>query len=395
MKRIKVIRVIARLNIGGPAIHTIILNEGLDKNRFDSHLITGKPAQGEGDMTDLAREKGIKLTIIPELSRKINLWPDMIALWKLFKIIKKEKPDIVHTHTAKAGVLGRSAAILNRVPITVHSFHGHVFHSYFSSTATKVFIFIERIFAKFTDRLIVVSDSIKGDILKHLGTASETKTSVLRLGLNLEKFKNTNQLKGEFRKELNIDTAVLLVGIIGRLTAVKNHKLLFEAIRFLKDESPDLNVRFLIIGDGELRSSLESCAANLGIREWVQFVGWRKDIPRVYADLDIVALTSLNEGTPLSIIEAMAAHKAVVATAVGGVPDLVEDKKNGWLVDSNDAAKLKQALSILLKDEKLRNKIGQTAGLHVYERYSKEQLIENVENLYKDLVTKKNLEKIK
>lgn len=388
MKKIKVIRIIARLNIGGPAVHAIILNEGLDRNRFDSCLITGVPDASEGDMKYLIDKKA-NVTFIPKLSRNIRFWSDMTALWKLFKIIRKEKPDIVHTHTAKAGTLGRCAALLNGVPVKVHSFHGHVFHGYFNPTATRMFVLIEKILAMFTDQLIVVSDIIKEDICGHFKIADTTKVSVIKLGLNLDRFKDIGNIKGEFRKELGIERGTPLIGIVGRLTAIKNHRLLFRSIRLLKNESPNLGAKFLIIGDGELREDLESYARDLEINNLVYFVGWRKDMPNIYADLDIVVLTSLNEGTPLSLIEAMVSKKAVVATVVGGVPDLVENKQTGLLVTSNDAAQLKEAISVLLKDEGLRERLGHAAGLYVREKYGKERLVKDMENLYKRLLLKK------
>ena len=391
--KIKVMRIIARLNIGGPAIHAIILNEGLSRNGFDTCLITGLPGKEEGDMSYLAEEQGVALTIVPELGRNIKVWADVVAFWKLFKIIRREKPQIVHTHTAKAGVLGRCAAILNGVPVKVHTFHGHVFHDYFSPHTTKMFIFIERLLANFTDRIVVVSERIKEDISTQFKIADKAKVSVIRLGLDLEKFRNNRQPKGMLRRELNIDEKVFLIGIVGRLTAVKNHKLLLEAIRILKEENPRCNARFLIVGDGEMRKDLEEYAAGLDIRDWIYFIGWRKDIAGVYADLDLVALTSLNEGTPLSLIEAMASKKPVVATSVGGVPDLVEHKKTGWLVSSGNAAQLKEAVITLLDDERLREDMGEAASRYVYERYSKERLVKDVEGLYKNLLAQKNIGK--
>lgn len=384
--KIKVMRVITRLNIGGPAIHTIILNEGLKGNGFDTILVTGRPEEDEGDMIYLAKEKGLNITIIPELGRSIKLWSDMIALWKLFKIIKRERPDIVHTHTAKAGTLGRCAAIICGVPVRIHSFHGHVFHDYFNPIMTGVFISMEKIFARFTDRFIVVSEIVKEDICNHFKITDKKKVSVIKLGLDLEKFKSIDQIKGKIRKELNISKEILLVGIVGRLTAIKNHKVFLDTVKLLKEENPNINARFLIIGDGELRNNLEIYAANLGIKDLVYFTGWRKDLANIYADLDIVVLTSLNEGTPLSLIEAMASQKAVVATAVGGVPDLIEDKKTGLLVDSNDATQLKEAISKVLSNKELRRELGDRASECVCAMYSKERLVNDMEKLYKELI---------
>lgn len=391
VNKIKVMRIIARLNIGGPAIHTVILNEGLAKKGFETYLLTGKSDEREGDMAYLAQEKGVKITVIPELGRSIKLWSDIIALWKLFKIMKKEKPHIVHTHTAKAGVLGRCAAIMSGVPIKIHSFHGHIFHSYFGHFKTKIFIMIEKLFANFADRIIVVSEIIKEEISTRFRIADKRKISVMNLGLDLKQFKDVNQRKGELRKELNIGNGVLVAGIVGRLTPIKNHKLLFDAIRLLKSEVPNFNVRFLVVGDGISRDALKAYVEELGIKDWVHFVGWQADMPKIYADLDLVVLTSLNEGTPLSIIEAMAAGRAVVATAVGGVPNLVEDKKTGMLVNSNEPAQLKDAIKELLQNEELCRTLVAAASARVYEKYSEEQLVHNMENLYRELLVKKHI----
>lgn len=385
-QKIKVMRIITRLNIGGPARHAIILNEGLEAEDIDTILVTGSPDENEGDMTYLAKEKGLKITTIPELGRSIKLWGDVTALWRLFRIIRKERPDIVHTHTAKAGALGRCAAVACGVPVKIHSFHGHVFHDYFSSVATKIFIFIEKILACFTNRVIVISEIVKGDICNRFKIADEKKVSVIRLGLDLEKFKDIDRLKGRIRKELNINVDMLLIGIVGRLTAIKNHKLFLDAAKLIKDENPAINARFLIIGDGELRSHLETYASDLGIEDLVCFTGWRGDLANIYADLDIVVLTSLNEGTPLSLIEAMASGKAVMATRVGGVPDLVKDNETGLLVDSNNPAQLKEAMVRLVSSGELRNKLGDRASERVCAMYSKDRLVSDMKKLYKELI---------
>ena len=391
--KIKIVRIITRLNIGGPATHAILLTKGLNNKRFRTILTTGRVERDEGEMFYLAKEEGVweDVKIISHLKRSISFINDLKAFYDLYFLLKKERPHIVHTHTAKAGFLGRLAAMLTGVPIKVHSFHGHFFHSYFGSFKTKVFLLIERFFARFTDGIIVVSDYIKEDVCDHFKVADDTKTWVIKLGFDLDKFRSSNNIKGGLRRELDLDDKILLVGIVGRLTPIKNHRLFLEAVRLLKTETPHLNAKFLIIGDGELRHNLEDQAKNMGIKDWVYFTGWRKDMPSVYADLDVVVLTSLNEGTPLSLIEAMAAQKPVVATAVGGVPNLIENKKTGLLIDTNDLIQLKGAIVTLLQEEELRKKMGQEGMAHVYNLYSKERLIRDMENLYEDLLKKKKI----
>ena len=379
------------MNIGGPAIHAILLNEGLNRREFVSRLISGSCGKDEGDMAYLARDRGIEPIVITQLGREIGLGKDLIAFMKLFRLIRKEKPDIVHTHMAKAGGLGRLAAVLAGVPVKVHTFHGHTFHSYFNPVATKTFIFMEKFFGRFTDQAIVVSQTLKDEICSRFKVMEESKTSIISLGLDLDKFKSAGNARGILRKDLNISDKTLLVGIVGRLTPVKNHRLFLEAIKLFKGERRAYELKFLIIGDGELREYLQNYAGTLGIEEWVSFIGWRKDMPAVYGDLDVVVLTSFNEGTPLSLIEAMASQKAVIATAVGGVPDLVRDKEIGFLVPSNDPAKLKDAIAVLLCDESLRRRMGEAGEKYVHEKYSKSRLISDMENLYRGLLKRKGI----
>lgn len=385
MKKIKVMQIIARLNIGGPAVNAVVISEGL-KREFDTRLVAGDLCSYEGDMSYLAREKNIELTIIPELKRDIKLLSDIRAFWKLFRLIRKERPDIVHTHTAKAGALGRCAAILNGVPVRVHTFHGHIFEGYFNPAKAGLFIFIEKLLARFTSKLLVVSDAVKDDICVRFRIADEAKVAVAKIGLDIEEFKNTGRPNGGLREELGAGPNTLLVGIVGRLAAVKNHHMFLETIAMLKDELKGSDVRFVIIGDGELRSELEAKTADLGIKALIYFAGWRRNMPAIYGDLDMVVLTSVNEGTPLSIIEAMASGKAIAATGVGGVPDLIEDQKTGLLVGSGDTEGFRDAVLRLLKDKELRAKLGNAASLCILERYNKQEAVETIGALYKKLL---------
>ena len=345
--KIKVLRVIARLNIGGPAIHTVLLSEGLDPALFDTHLAIGTPEAQEGDMFDFARERDIKVTHIPGLKRGIG-FHDMPAFFKLFKLIKQIKPDIIHTHTAKAGALGRLAAAFARVPVKVHTFHGHVFDGYFSPFKARFFLLIERLLSHTTTRAIVVSEGVRNEIVERLHVVPGDKCVVIRLGLELEKFLDNEKLKGTLRNKLDVGSDTLLVGIVGRLVPIKNHVMFLKAARKLKDENPELKVKFLIVGDGEMKGYLAEYRDRLGLGSTVIFTGWIRDLAAVYADLDVVALTSLNEGTPVSLIEAMASARPVIATNVGGVKDIVSDGNNGYLVGPNDVDGFSRRLAELL-----------------------------------------------
>ena len=287
--KIKVVRIIARLNIGGPAIHTILLTQGLNPQRYSSVLVKGSEDISEGNMLGLAAEKGIHPILIPTMQREINLKKDWDAFWKIFWLIKKEKPHIVHTHTAKAGALGRFAAKLAGVPIIIHTFHGHTFYEYFSNKEAARFIRIERFLGLFTNRIITVSRRGMEDLL-HYRIASPEKILHIPLGLELEKFLDCEKYRGEFRQELGFSADDFLIGIVARLVPVKGHTYFLEAARKVLEKNS--RAKFLIIGDGELKKELENYTEKLGIADRVFWTGFRSDLPRIYADLDLVVLSS-------------------------------------------------------------------------------------------------------
>ena len=378
--RVKVLRIIARLNIGGPAIHTLLLTAGLDKTRFESILVAGVVGEDEGDMTYLASAYGVKPTIIPELGRNISWRDDFIALYELYQLIKTEKPEIVHTHTAKAGTLGRIAAILAGVPCRVHTFHGHVFCGYFGRLKTNICILIERLLARFTDKIIVISPLQYRELCHEIRIAPPGKFSVISLGFDLTPFLNAAIHRGGLCHELGISSDILLVGIIGRLTTIKNHALFLRSAARVSAKIP--HVQFLIVGEGELAVSLKELVIGLHLQEKAIFLGWRVDMSFIYADLDLVVLTSLNEGTPVCVIEAMASAKAVVATAVGGVADLVDDGHTGYLVPSGDEAGFSGAMIDLLLHAEKRQTFGRCGREKVREQFTKERLLADMDDLY-------------
>jgi glycosyltransferase involved in cell wall biosynthesis len=388
--RTRVMRVIARLNIGGPAIHTILLTAGLDAARFESTLVTGVEAACEGNMLDLAAQKGVQPLVIPELGREINPLKDWVTLLKLYRLFRDRRPHIVHTHTAKAGTVGRMAARLAGVPVVVHTFHGHVFHDYFGSLQTRVFIGIERLLASLSDRIVAVSDGQRRELAEY-GVASLDKIAVVPLGFELDALLNCEPLRGQLRRELGIPDGMALVGIVARLTAIKNHRLFLDAARLIVEAGQE--AMFLIVGDGELRADLEAYVAELKLAERVIFTGWRRDLPRIYADLDVVALSSLNEGTPVSLIEAMAAAKPVVATRVGGVSDVILDKESGYLVQSNDAEGLARGILDLLRAPDRAREMGLAGRVAVHPKYASETMLANIERLYLELLRELRLKR--
>ena len=386
MSNIKVLQIIARLNIGGPAIYTILLSHELDKIGYKTILVKGTEGQTEGDMMYLAESKGVKPVIIPELGREIGFKNDLVAFYKLYKLIKSEKPDIVHTHTAKAGTLGRIAAWLADVPVILHTFHGHVLAGYFGKLKTLVFILIEKILARISTRIITLSNELKKELIE-IGIAREKKIEVIPLGLELRPFMEGGFF-GEFKKELELSEDTVLIGIVGRLVPIKGHKYFLEAAKIINQGSGvrGQELRFVIIGDGELRKELEDYTKKLGIANDVVFTGFRRDLPKIYSDLDIVVLSSINEGTPVSIIEAMASGKPVIATNVGGVSSLVENNINGFLINPQDVQALSDAIIKLLNDSDLRQKMGREGRSSVFPRYDISQLVKRVDLLYTQMI---------
>lgn len=392
-KKIKILRIISRLNIGGPAIHTILLSHELDKMGYQTILVKGSEGVKEGNMMALAQEKGVKPVLIPDLGREIDLKKDMKALYKIYKLIKSERPDIVHTHTAKAGAVGRIEAWLAGVPTIVHTFHGHVFEGYFGRLKTWIFIIIERILARLTDSIITLSEGLKKELV-NIKIAPSSKISIIPLGLELDRFISPDVRKNRFKTSLGIAPDTLLVGIVGRLVPIKGHRVFLEAVRKIMKLRLDISdlqpVKFIVIGDGELRSELEEYTDGLDIREHVIFTGFRADLPDIYADTDIIVLSSYNEGTPVSLIEAMTAGVPIVATKVGGVSDLIHDGVTGLLVPAGDADALAAGVIRLLDDPALRKQMGENAKKAVYPKYDVSNLVKNMDELYNMLLKEKD-----
>jgi len=406
----KIIRIIARLNVGGPAKHVVWLTSGLKDAGFDTLLVTGKVPEGEEDMSYFADEMGVTPRYFPEMSREISL-NDAKTVWKLFRLFRRERPDIVHTHTAKAGTVGRTAGFLYRwlTPGVfigkprqckfVHTYHGHVFHSYYGRTRTRVFLAIERLLAKLvTDRLIVVSKQQSIEIGEKFRVGRSGQIKVIPLGLDLGLFADHASRRTKFRHELCIPDHTILIGIVGRLTEIKNHQMFLNVVARFKEIDPACwrqgAVRFIVIGDGGLRDALEDQCEELGLEKDVIFVGSRKDPEYFYPALDVVALTSHNEGTPLTLIEAMANARPVVATSVGGVVDLLGDVvedgpyqvcRRGIAVDAGDEEAFVSALSRIIRDRSLRQELGDRGLEFVEVNYSKERLFEDIKDLYAEL----------
>jgi len=379
-RRIKIVRIITRLNIGGPAIQAVTLSAELPPSMFETTLLCGVPDAGEGDMSPLAGEKHVRPVVIPTLHREVKLADDLRSLRAVLAVLRARRPDIVHTHTSKAGLVGRTAALLCGGIKTVHTFHGNVLSGYFSPLRSHVYLLLERWLARRTDRLVALSGSQKEEMLRRYRVGSEGQYAVIPLGLDLAGFAGCDALKGQLRKELGIMPGVPVVTVVGRLVPIKDHFLLLSSARRIASEKP--GVLFLIVGDGILRGDLEKEAKRLGLEDCVKFLGWRRDLERVYADSDCVVLTSRNEGTPVSLIEAAAAARPVVATDVGGVRDVVLDGVSGLIAGRRDPGMLASLITGILNDGPKARAMGEQGRIFALRRFTKERLLRDVAGLY-------------
>jgi glycosyltransferase involved in cell wall biosynthesis len=407
----KVLRIIARLNVGGPARHVVWLTAGMKSADYQTTLVAGTVPPAEDDMGYFAEQLGVKPLVFPEMSREVSP-KDVLTVVRLFRLMLRERPDVVHTHTAKAGTVGRIAGLLYRwltpgvligrprVSCFVHTYHGHIFHSYYGRFKTGLFLQIERALAwLITDRIVVVSEQQRREINEvfHVGRADQF--TVIPLGIDTGIYANWQQRRGNLRAELDAAETDVLVGIVGRLTEIKNHSMfLSAAARYLESHTDgnDNRVRFVIVGDGNLRCELEEQAQALSLGDRVIFLGSRNDPENFYPALDVVALTSHNEGTPLTLIEAMANCCPVIATEVGGVCDLLGSKiaegsgfarcERGLAVRPGDSEGFAFGLAALINDSELRRNLGEQGRQFVIQNYSKERLIKDLSNLYQKLV---------
>lgn len=386
---IRVLRVIARLNVGGPALHVSYLTSELDRIGYETTLVAGRVGPDEGSMEYVVRERGIEPVYLPALRREIAPLADAQAVRTLVRLIHELKPDILHTHTAKAGAVGRTAARLagaDRPRAVVHTFHGHVLRGYFPGPMTTAFKGIEKSLARTTDALIAVSPEVREDLVA-LGVAPRERIHVVRLGLDLDARTTAGPDAGAAeRAALGVDPGSFLVGWLGRMTAIKRVDVLLEAFAGLRAVEP--RAELVLAGDGPLRTTLEQQAAALGIAEHTHFVGFRTHVGSIYAALDAIALTSANEGTPVAVIEALAAGVPAVATDVGGVSDVVPDGRAGFLVPACDADALADRLARLAREPGLRARMGAEGATWVHERYSVPRLVRDVDELYRSLLDK-------
>jgi glycosyltransferase involved in cell wall biosynthesis len=389
-------RVIARLNVGGPATQAILMTDAFKKKGYRALLLTGEVAHGEGSMESLAQERGVRLIKIASLSRRLSAAADWKSLRRLIRLFRQERPMIVHTHTAKAGTLGRLAAMVTGVPVRVHTFHGHVFAGYFSPWRTRIFLAIERFLGCHTDCIIAISRSQRQELVETYRIAPPNKVVTIPLGFDLEPFLQVSGPDGALRATVGCGRQAALVGWIGRITAIKAPILFLESALLIRAASP--SAQFVMVGDGELRQDCEAHILQASLHGKVVLTGWKRNLSSVYADLDLLLLTSINEGTPLTLLEAMASGRAFIATDVGGVRDLMlgtARREEGWerfdngILVPRDAHLIAESAQYLLLRPELRREMGCAGREFVRTYYSHHRLARDLEQLYVRLAQKK------
>jgi len=387
----KVVRIIARLTVGGPARQVCLLHEELVPH-FDTRLVIGSLAAGEEDMSYLlsSEENVVRL---PQMSREISAWSDAVSLWRMFRLLRKERPAIVHTHTAKAGAVGRIAAWLAGVPIIVHTYHGNIFHGYFSPLKTRAFLTIERLLSRISTQVIAISDSQFREICVQYRAVPKEKVSVVHNGFDLTRF--SHGCRDESRKMLGLSPDAFVVAWAGRMVPVKDVQLLAQVIK--KAGAEGRKIYFLLVGDGTQKKELEN-----QIRGCSNFrlLGWQQEMETIWPAADMALLTSRNEGTPTALIEAMAAGLPFVATNVGGVQDLATGamrelpdgmgfkSSNGFLT-ARTADALLYCIDKIQKNPQMRKEMAAAGREFVFEKFCARRLVQELNLLYQTLITKR------
>jgi glycosyltransferase involved in cell wall biosynthesis len=386
-RKIKILRIINRFNIGGPTYNATFLTRFMS-DEFETILIGGLPEKGEADSLHILNDYGVKPILIPELKRNPNFISDRKALKKIKTIIKEFKPDIVHTHAAKAGALGRKAAFDCKVPVVLHTFHGHVFHSYFGKFKSEVYRRIEKRLASRSSGIIAISDQQKIELSEKFAIADKNKIEVIPLGFDLNQFQDNLEIKRKkTRDKYNLSNDQIAVAIIGRLAPIKNHKLFLDTIDIVNRQTSKKTV-FFIVGDGETRKEIEQQIEQIKINQSIdiRLTSWIRDIQTFNAGMDIICLTSNNEGTPVSLIEAQACNIPVISTDVGGVKDIVFNNETGFIVPKNNVEKFAEKLLLLIEDKKKREKMSQNGWSFVKDNFHYQRLVKDMELYYKKLL---------
>lgn len=398
-EKIKVLHILNRFNLGGPTYYAVYLTKFLPDN-FEARLIGGVKDEQEGTSEYVTEQYGVEPIVLESMHRSIG-FNDIKAYREVKAIIKQYQPDIVHTHAAKAGFLGRIAAWRCGVKVIMHTFHGHVFDKYFSVGKSNFYQSLERFLAKISTKIIALSEQQRYDLVEKYHICSNDKIEVIPLGLDLDKYvENREEKRSAFRTAYGIAQDEVAIGIVGRLAPIKNHYMFLQSMQMVKQNATK-RIKLFIVGDGEEHAHIEEWCEYFGFsyanynasqggtcpQADVILTSWIKDVSEVYAGMDIVSLTSLNEGTPGSLIEAQAADKPIVATRVGGVADIVEEDVSALLVESGNAEEYAQKMLSLVEDEGLRQKLSSQGSKFALSHYGYRQLARNMSQLYMSLFT--------
>lgn len=391
----RVLRIVNRFNLGGPTYNAAYLTKFLP-SEFETLLVGGMKDDSEGSSLHILNELNLEPVILDEMRREINLGQDRLAYNKIKALIKSFKPDIVHTHASKPGALGRLAAHQLGVPVIVHTFHGHSFHSYFNPLTTAFYRRVERYLAARSSCIIALSEQQKNELVYQYRICPESKVRIVPLGFDLEKFQfDIVQKRINFRRDYLLEPDVIAIGIIGRLVPIKNHELFLRAMAIVRHRTKK-NVRAFVVGDGEQKSQLLQLCADLDLdysekptpSAMITFTSWINDIDCVNAGMDIICLTSKNEGTPVSLIEAQAANKPIVSTRVGGIENIVQSGRTALLSETNNHVTLANNLLRLIEDDTLRKDFGADGWSFVKEKFHFQRLAKDTANLYNELLIK-------
>jgi glycosyltransferase involved in cell wall biosynthesis len=383
---IRIARIVTRLGVGGVERHVSSLTANLDQDKYRSWLICGRAEKHERECLEFATEAGIEPVIVNHLRRQLGFW-DINASIEIHRILNQLEPQIVETHQSKAGALGRTVARLRlltkgRRARLIHVFHGHQFHGYFNDSVTRIFIAIERRLARLTDLIVTVTPTIRKQLIDDYQIAPADKIRVIPIGLDFAWVNELRNCRGWLRARLGASDSTVIFGTVGRLTGIKNMALLLRAFARMQQEKPR-DVRLVLFGDGELLPALQSLVGELGIAEWVFFAGWILDRAKVFCDLDVTCLASYNEGSPLCLIESIAAGIPVIATEVGGVPDVVTSGTDGELVESENVEAYAAAMS---RAASRATHVSEERSTAIREYYSISSLVSNYENIYSEVL---------
>lgn len=392
----KILRIINRFNLGGPTFNAALLTKYLD-DKYETLLVGGPEETSEESSKHILNELGVEAQLIDGMQRDVALKNDRLAYKNIKELINDFKPDIIHTHASKAGAIGRTAGIAYGKAKMVHTFHGHVFHSYFGKLKSNLYKNIERALALKTDKIIAISERQKLELSKKYRICKASKIAVVPLGFDLDKFQEDQAKKRrEFRREFMLEEDEIAVGIIGRLVPIKNHRMFIDAFKYSL-ENTNKKVRAFIIGDGSERENLKSYSAELGIdfvngdfsekrRASLHFTSWIKGIDTVTAGLDVVALTSLNEGTPVSLIEAQAANKPIITTKVGGVTNTILPNQTALVHELSDTNAFQEDFLRLIEDAELRERLSAKGWEHVKRKFHFQRLVNDMDKVYQSIL---------